>query len=149
METVILILPLEAPIMNFPIDSRSDSGVTVEQQQFNFELFVPSLGLTWNFHQWSNSRSDSRATAVQFRIFCTLSRSDIKYSPVKWQQEWQWSNSNSISNCLYPLWAWHGRFTFFYFVKMGWFPIRILDNFRFSPNFKMGWFRQQSDFGQF
>ena len=34
----------------FPIDSRSDSGVTVEQQQFNFELFVPSLGLTWNIH---------------------------------------------------------------------------------------------------
>ena len=46
METVTLILPLEATTVNNPIDSRSDSGVTVEQQQFNFELFVPFLGLT-------------------------------------------------------------------------------------------------------
>ena len=46
MVTVILILDLEATTVNLPIDSRSDSGVTVEQQQFNFELFVPFLGLT-------------------------------------------------------------------------------------------------------
>ena len=54
--------------------------MTVEQQQFNLELFVPSLGLTQNIHQWSDSRSDSGATAVQFRIVCTLSGPDMKYS---------------------------------------------------------------------
>ena len=29
--------------MNHLIDSRSESGVTVEQQKFNIELFIPSL----------------------------------------------------------------------------------------------------------
>ena len=40
--------------MNLPIDSISDSGVTVEQQQFNIGLFITSLGL-----------SDSGLTTVQ------------------------------------------------------------------------------------
>ena len=42
--------------MNLPIHSRSDSGVTVEQQQFNFELFIPSL-----------VRSDSGLTTARLR----------------------------------------------------------------------------------
>ena len=46
---------------------------------------------------------------------------------VEWQQEWQWSNRSSISNCLYPFWDWHEVFTFVCFVEKGWFPIWILD----------------------
>ena len=45
METVTLILPLEATTVKNPSDSRNNSGVKVEQQQFDFELFVPFLGL--------------------------------------------------------------------------------------------------------
>ena len=46
MVTVILILPLEETTVKLTIDSRSNSGVKVEQQQFNFKLFVPFMGLT-------------------------------------------------------------------------------------------------------
>ena len=57
------ILPLEATtVILLPPDSRSDNGVTVEQQQFNFELFVLSLGLTWN----------SLSFCFQFRFWTTL-----------------------------------------------------------------------------
>ena len=46
--------------VNLPIDSRISSGVTVEQHQFNFEVFIPSLGR-------SNSRSNiSGATVEQY-----------------------------------------------------------------------------------
>ena len=41
-------------------------------------------------------------------------------------------------NLLYYLfWARHEMFTFVCFVEMGWFPIQILDKFRFSPNFNI------------
>ena len=43
----------------------------------------------------------------------------------------------SISNCLYPFWAWNEIFTVVCFVGIGWFSIRILDNFRFSPIFEL------------
>ena len=51
--------------------------------------------------------------------------------------EWQWSNSSSISNCLYPFWAWHTYSLLSVFFEMGWLPVWILDNFCF---FEMGWF---------
>ena len=55
-----------------------------------------------------------------------------------------------ILNCLYPFWAWHEIFSVVSFSEMGWFPIRILDNFRFSPNSILDNFRfsPNSIFGQ-
>ena len=76
--------------------------------------------------QWS----DSGATAVQFRIVCSLSGPDMKFTFFLF-------SIRILDN-----------FRFSPNFEMGWFPIRNLDNFRFSPNFEMGWFRQQSYFGQ-
>ena len=53
--------------MNLPIDSRSDSGVKVEQQQFNFELFIPSLGRSDSGSTTARQRSDIGAIAVRLR----------------------------------------------------------------------------------
>ena len=69
--------------MNLPIDSRSDSGVTVEQQQFNFELFIPSLG-----------RSDSGSTTVQQRSGATVERQQIDSVSIEVQHR---SNSGAIA----------------------------------------------------
>ena len=49
--------------MNLLIDSRSDSGVTVEQKQFNIELFIPSLGRSDRGLTTARKRCDSGATA--------------------------------------------------------------------------------------
>ena len=49
--------------MNLPIDSRSDSAVTVEQQQFNIELFIPYLGWIDRVSTTERQRCDSGATA--------------------------------------------------------------------------------------
>ena len=51
--------------MNLPIDRRSNIGVTVEQQQFNFELFIPSLGQIDSDSTTVQQRSDNGATAYQ------------------------------------------------------------------------------------
>ena len=59
--------------MNLPIDSRSDSGVTVEQHQFNFELFIPSLGRSDSGSTTARQRIDSGAIAVQL---CSDGRSN-------------------------------------------------------------------------
>ena len=41
-------------------------------------------------------------------LFCRLKRQPWTFRPTSEATvEWQWSNSSSISNCLYPLWAWH------------------------------------------
>ena len=53
--------------MNLLIDSRSDSGVKVKQQQFNIELFKPYLG-----------RSDRSLTTVRQRFDTGGLRSDIR-----------------------------------------------------------------------
>ena len=51
--------------MKLLIDSRIDSGVTVEQHQFNFELFIFSLGRRDSISTMVRQRSDSGATAQQ------------------------------------------------------------------------------------
>ena len=51
----------------------------------------------------------------------------LKNLPILFQFNWLY----------YPFWAWHEIFTFVCFVEVGWFPIRILDNFRFSPIFEL------------
>ena len=53
--------------MNLPIDSRSNSAVTVKQQQFNVELFIPSLG-----------RSDRGSTTARQRFDTGGLRSDSR-----------------------------------------------------------------------
>ena len=91
------------------------AGVTVEQQQFNFELFVDFLGLTWNIHfffcflKWVDS---------QFGFWTTLDSVRIS----KW--------ADSVNNRVLD------NFRFSPNFEMGWFPIQILDNFRFSPNWE-------------
>ena len=51
--------------MNLLIDSRSDSAVTVEQHQFNIELFIPSLGRSDSGSTTARQRCDSGATAYR------------------------------------------------------------------------------------
>ena len=78
--------------MNLLIDSRSDSGVTVEQQQFNIELFIPSLGWSGRGLTTVRLRSDSRsdssgATVEQYRcnigVTAARQRSNIGVATVE------------------------------------------------------------------
>ena len=56
---------------------------------------------TPNSHQWK-----------KLPWFCILRRWPWTFQlTVGATVEWQWSNSSSISNCLYPFWAWHEIFT--------------------------------------
>ena len=59
--------------MKLPIDSRSNSGVKIDQQQFNFDLFIPSLGRSNSGSTTARQRGDSGAIAVQQ---CSDGRSD-------------------------------------------------------------------------
>ena len=58
--------------------------------------------------QWSDSRSDSVATAVQFRIVCTLSGPDMKYSLLSVLSIWAdsqfvfWTTLDSVQMA-YPM----------------------------------------------
>ena len=49
--------------MNLPVGIRSDNGVTVEQQQFNIELFIPSLGRSDSGSTKARQRCESGETA--------------------------------------------------------------------------------------
>ena len=77
--------------MNLPINIRSDSGVTVEQQQFNIELFIPSLGRSGRDQQ----RHENGAIAVRLRSdIRSDSRSDSSGAT---EVERQWRNSGAIA----------------------------------------------------
>ena len=51
--------------VNLPIERRSDSGVTVEQQQLNIEFFIPYLGRSDSGLTTAQQHSDSGAIAVR------------------------------------------------------------------------------------
>ena len=64
--------------MNLPIDDRSDSGLSVEQQKFNFELFIPSLERSDSVSTKVKQRSDIGTIAVRLLVLiCPLSHWDL------------------------------------------------------------------------
>ena len=78
---------------------------------FNFELFVPLLGLTWNIEVY----------------FCFV---ETGWFPIRILDTYIFSPIYELLvQMAYPMKIIEEDICF---VEIGWFPIRILDNFRFS-----------------
>ena len=74
--------------MNLPIDSRSDSVVTLEQHQFNFDFFIYSL---WAGAAAVQQWCDNGEIAVRLRIDSRSDSSGVTAA------EQQWRDSSAIA----------------------------------------------------
>ena len=149
METVTLILPLEATtvillphhlstISATPRIQLRSLNAKIKGSSFHLDCFLQSRSPLW----WGRHKC---LTVTDGHHYPNSASWYDNREPSNRQQKQQWSDSGATSvqfRIVYILSGPDMKFTFFLF------SILILDNFRFSLNFEMGWFRQHTYFGQ-